>query len=107
VKPEPKRKGINKGDSMSDLTKEDKLKFLKEAHDLVASAVQVLTTRVQYYHEEFEGMTKVVGFLRTTRDEYRKEIELIEPPAPKEAPKAHVMDLTHIKGSSDESATQQ
>jgi len=81
------------------VSQEEILKQKKSAHDYIATAVQVLTTRVQFYAEEFEGMHMTIQFLRNMRDQIRKDIELIEPP--KEEPKAepYKMDLTHVKPS--------
>lgn len=78
-------------------SQEDVLKQKKAAHDYIASAVQVLTTRVQFYHEEFDGIFQTVQFLRNMRDQIRKDIELIEPPKEEQKAKPYEMDLTHIK----------
>lgn len=75
----------------------DVLKQKKAAHDFIATGIQVLTTRVQYYHEEFEGIHQTVSFLRNMRDQIKKDIEQIEPPQEKEQTKPYVMDLTHVK----------
>lgn len=80
------------------LSPADALAQKKAAHDYVATAVQVLTTRVQFYAEEFEGIHQSIQFLRNFRDQIKREIEVIEPPAPKENAKPLVMDLTHVKG---------
>lgn len=79
-----------------ELSQEDILKQKKIAHDYVATAVQVLTTRVQFYAEEFDGVSQSIQFLRNLRDSIRKEIELIEPPTQKEDAKVYNMDLTHV-----------
>ena len=80
----------------------DILKQKKAAHDYIATAVQVLTTRVQFYAEEFEGIHQTVHFLRNFRDQIKKEIEVIEPPAPKEPTKPYDMDLTHVTAETKE-----
>lgn len=82
------------------MSQDEMLKHKKIAHDYYASAIQVLTTRVQFFHEEFEGIFQTVQFLRNIRDQIKKEIEEIEPPTKKteEKAKPYVMDLTHVKG---------
>lgn len=86
---------------MSEATKpsqDEVLKQKKNAHDYIATAVQVLTTRVKFFHEEFEGIFQTVQFLRNMRDQIRKDIELIEPPKVESEPaKPYEMDLTHLK----------
>lgn len=75
---------------------QNELQSLKAAHDHFATAIQVLTTRVQYFHEEFQGISNVVHFLSVLRDDAKKKVEEIEPPV--EKPKeTYDMDLTHIK----------
>jgi len=84
---------------MSEVTDQSEvLKHKKSAHDYYATAVQVLTTRVQFYFEEFEGIHQVVGFLNGIKAQILKEIELVEPPKPKAKPEAYHMDLSHVKG---------
>lgn len=73
------------------------LNALKQSHDLFATAIQVLTTRVQYFHEEFEGIQKVVSFLRVLRQQTQNDIEKIEPPKPEEPKAPYEMDLSHVK----------
>lgn len=80
-------------------TPEEILKQKKAAHDYIATAVQILTTRVQYLHEEFEGVHTTVQFLRNMRDQITKDIEKIEPPKAKEAKAPYNMDLSHVKAS--------
>lgn len=81
------------------LSQEDqkKLENLKGAHDIYATALQVFTTRVQWYHEEFEGTQLLVSFFRKQKETLLAAIHELEPPAPKEVPAAYAMDLTHIK----------
>lgn len=78
-------------------TQANNLNALKQSHDLFATAIQVLTTRVQYFHEEFEGIDKTVQFLRVLRDQTKTDIEKIEPPKPEEAKAPYDMDLSHVK----------
>lgn len=75
---------------------QENLDGLKKAHDYFATAVSLLTTRVQFYHEEFQGASNVVQFLSTLRDDAKAKVEQLEPK--QEEPKAAFnMDLTHIK----------
>ncbi len=74
------------------------LKQKKAAHDYIATAIQVLTTRVQFYAEEFEGMHQTISFLKNMRQQIQDDIEKIEPPKPKDPSKPFSMDLTHVKG---------
>lgn len=80
------------------VSKEEILKAKKEAHDYVATAVQVLTTRTQFFYEEFEGVHQSVQFLRSFRDQILKEIHEIEPPVVSEdvEKKPYIMDLSHV-----------
>jgi hypothetical protein len=80
-------------DKATELTQEEKLKQSKIAHDYFATAIQTLTTRVQYYHEEFEAANGTIFFLRNMRDQILKDIERIEPPKAKEPAKPYVMDI--------------
>lgn len=81
---------------MTQEQKDQKLDALKKSHDYYATAIQLLTTRVQYFHEEFQGVANVVQFLTHFRDTLKAEIEQIEPPK-KEEKKTFDMDLTHVK----------
>jgi hypothetical protein len=74
----------------------DNLEQLKKAHDYFATAVQILSTRCQFYHEEFQGIANTVQFLSHLRDDAKNKIEEVEPPT-KEAKKSFEMDLTHVK----------
>lgn len=73
------------------------LKQKKAAHDYIATAVQILTTRVQFYAEEFEGIHQTVSFLKNMLAQIRTDIEKIEPPKAKDPAKPYSMDLTHVK----------
>jgi hypothetical protein len=74
----------------------NELEQLKKAHDYFATAVNLITTRTQYYHEEFQAVSNVVQFITVLRDDAKKKIEEIEPPTKVEAT-PYNMDLTHIK----------
>ena len=74
----------------------NELDQLKNAHDYFATCVQLLTTRVQYFHEEFQGASNAIAFITHLRDDAKKKIEEIEPPKPK-SKETYDMDLTHIK----------
>ncbi len=80
---------------------DDVLAQKKAAHDYLATAIQVLTTRVQYYHEEFVGMHSTIIFLRGMRDQMVKDIEAIEPRKEEPQSKPSIMDLTHIKAEAN------
>lgn len=82
-----------------EVSKEDILKAKKEAHDYVATAVQIMTTRTQFFYEEFEGVHQSVQFLRSFRDQILNEIHEIEPPIEPEVQKPYAMDLTHVKAA--------
>lgn len=73
------------------------LDSLKSSYDYFASAVQVLSTRVQFYAEEFQGVANTINFLSTLRDQVKTKIEEIEPPVKAEKAQALDMDLTHLK----------
>jgi len=84
-------------EAAQEVSKEEILKQKKAAHDYIATAVQVLTTRVKFFHEEFSGVFETVQFLRNMRDQIKKDIELIEPPKEEEPKAPYNMDLTHLK----------
>lgn len=88
---------------MSDNSKSpDKAELLKQqkaAHDYIATAIQILTTRVQFYVEEFEGTHQSVQFLRNMLAQIKADIEKIEPSKPEEKAKTkpYEMDLSHVQ----------
>ena len=78
-------------------TKTTELDALKRAHDHYATAIQILTQRVQYYHEEFQAVQNMVAFFEHLKEQTLQAVYKIEPPK-KEDSKPLVMDLTHVKG---------
>lgn len=76
------------------------LQTKKQAHDFVATAVHLLSTRVQFFHEEFHGANNTIEFLKSMVAQMRKDIEQIEPPVKEEA-KPYNMDLTHVKADAN------
>lgn len=89
---------------MSDNSKSpDKAELLKQqkaAHDYITTAIQILTTRVQFYVEEFEGTHQSVQFLRNMLAQIRADIEKIEPSKQEEKKaktKPYEMDLRHVQ----------
>lgn len=72
------------------------LDTLKSSHDYFASAVQVLSTRVQFYAEEFQGVANTINFLAALRDKVKADIEKIEPKVELKSVPLD-MDLTHLK----------
>lgn len=79
-------------ESKPDLSTAD-LHSLKVAHDMHATVVHMLKTRFQFFHEEFEGIQRLVAFYGALRDQLIAKIEEIEPPAPKEPPKPYIVDV--------------
>ena len=77
-------------------TEAEQLETMKKSHDYFATAIQTLSTRVTYYHEEFQGVSNTIHFLSQLRDQLKSDIEKIEPPKPVEA-KPLDMDLSYIK----------
>lgn len=73
------------------------LDALKQAHDYYATAIQILTQRVKYFHEEFHSVMNTVAFFKHLQQETLNAIYKIEPPA-KQDKKVLEMDLTHVKG---------
>lgn len=75
------------------------LDFKKLAHDYYATAIELLTNRIRYAPEEFEGVHQTLAFLRQNKDAILADIHKEEPPQPKEAKENNVydMDLTHLK----------
>jgi len=76
------------------------LKYLKLAHDKHATIVHLLSTRVQFFFEEFQSIQEMVAFYGALRDQLRAKIEEIEPPAPKAPAKPYIVDLA--KAEADE-----
>lgn len=75
---------------------DNQLEQLKKAHTYFASAVQILTQRVQFYAEEFQTVSNTVAFLSHLRDDAWSKVQELEP-AKSEEKKVYDMDLTHIK----------
>lgn len=73
--------------------KQAQLAELKQAHDYFATAIHVMRTRVQWYFEEFDGVSHMVNFLETHRASTQKLIEEIEPPKPKEPQKPFEIEV--------------
>lgn len=71
------------------------LEALKGAADYYGTVIMILTTRVSYYHEEFEGITNTVNFIKQLRAQVVAAIEKIEPPQVKKEEPLE-MDLTHV-----------
>ncbi len=88
------------------------LDYKKIAHDYYATAIELITTRIRYAPEEFEGVHQTLAFLRQNKDAILADIQREEPPQPKESKenKVYDMDLTHLKNEKvgqDGSAKQQ
>jgi hypothetical protein len=83
----------------------NELEQLKNAHDYFATAVNLITTRTKYYHEEFQAVSNVVQFITVLRDDAKKKIEEIEPPVVK-TKETYNMDLSHVKGEKPEVTTE-
>lgn len=73
------------------------LDFKKLAHDYYATAIELLTNRVRYAPEEFEGVHQTLNFLRQNKDAILADIHKEEPPAPPQPKENYDMDLTHLK----------
>lgn len=88
------------------LTEEQKneLNQKKAAHDYLATAINIITTRVHFYVEEFEGTWQTVSFLKNMLAQIKADIEKIEPPKPIEPQKPYIMDLSHVKGEETKEA---
>lgn len=69
----------------------NELKYLKTAHDYHSTVCHLLKTRVQFFHEEFQGIQEIVGFYGALRDQLKAKIEQIEPPV-KEEKAPYVME---------------
>jgi len=83
-----------------EITTEEIVRQKKAAHDYVATAIEILTTRVRYYHEEFEGTHQTVQFLKNFRAQIEADITKLEPKKEEEPKVAapYNMDLSHVKG---------
>lgn len=56
------------------------LDVLKQTHDYYVIITQTFKQRVQWYHEEFEGVDNIIKFCQNMAAETKKKIEEIEPP---------------------------
>lgn len=61
---------------MSEISEIDQL---KKAHDLYVTTVQILTQRVQFYAEEFEGVKRLIEFHTAVAKDLKEKIEALEP----------------------------
>lgn len=52
---------------------------LKEIHDIYAATAEILAHRVAFYHEEFDGVKKMISFYKAILADYRAKIEALEP----------------------------
>jgi len=75
------------------------LDFKKLAHDYYATAIELLTNRIRYAPEEFEGVHQTLAFLRQNKDAILADIHKEEPPPPAQPKENNVydMDLSHVK----------
>ena len=55
------------------------LERLKKAHDLYVTTFQILTHRVQFYAEEFDGVKELIDFHKRMAHDLRSKIEALEP----------------------------
>lgn len=74
-------------------TENSELAALKQAHDMYATACHMLKTRVQFFHEEFDGVQSLIGFFSALKEQVLTKIHEIEPPAPAELPKPYLVDV--------------
>lgn len=68
------------------------LEALKLAHDKHATIVHMLSTRFQFFAEEFNAVQSLISFYSALRDQVRAQVEAAEPPAPKEKAKPYIVD---------------
>lgn len=74
------------------------LDIKKMAHDNYLTLAHTMTTRCKLRPKDMPPVIEAIQFAHEMANVLRAEIELIEPPAPKEPEKPLVMDLTHLKG---------
>lgn len=80
---------------MSTETKRTELDALKEAADYYGTALMLITTRISYYPEEFQGISNTIQFITNLRAQVVSSIEKIEPKKTEKAAPLE-MDLTHV-----------
>lgn len=51
---------------------------LKKLHDYHATVIQIITQRVQFYVEEFQGVSELVEFYKKMCIELKSKIEALE-----------------------------
>lgn len=74
------------------------LDIKKMAHDNYLTIAHMMTMRSRARFKDMAPIVEAIQFAHEMANVLRAEIELVEPPAPKEPEKPLVMDLTHIKG---------
>lgn len=83
-------------------TQKQELENLKVVQYALADAHFKLSNRVHYLPEEFDQALKTIGVLVSFHGDVTKKVEELEPPKPKEEPKAqkpYVMDITNVKAT--------
>lgn len=61
------------------------LDTLKLTHDYYLTIEQVFKTRVQWYHEEFEGVQKIISFALLMSNKLKQDIDAISEKSKEEA----------------------
>ena len=52
---------------------------LKKAHDYYITVAMILSSRVQFYAEEFQGVTEIIEFNKKMAQDLKVKIEELEP----------------------------
>ena len=61
------------------MTNTPELSTLKKTHDYYATIAHVFKTRVQWYHEEFEGVKELISFAELMCSKIKSDIDVLEP----------------------------
>lgn len=69
-----------------------KLVQMKKAHDALATVANLLKTRRAFPYAEIVKAQAVFDFFCAMRDQVKADIEVIEPPKPKEPQKPYIID---------------
>lgn len=61
------------------MTETPDIKTLKITHDYYLTIEHVFKTRVQWYHEEFQGVQDIISFASLMTSKLKQDIDSLEP----------------------------
>jgi len=57
----------------------EQIDTLKKTHDYYITMAQILSQRVQFYAEEFDGVKELISFCKIIAETVKKSIDALEP----------------------------